>query len=267
MKYVTPSIAETAFNCPRCGALAKQFWYRVLMDAKTQDAPLPHLITKSEIPHYADGYTAKSPEDEAAHKGFVKWLYRMAAGDIFSEEKNGYESVKVDLFNAHVSKCFNCDGVAFWISDRLIYPQTGISIPANPDMSEDIRKDYEEASLILEQSPRGAAALLRLAIQKLCKELGQPGENINKDIKALVASGLDTRVQQALDVVRVIGNSAVHPGQIDLRDNKDTATMLFKLINLIVERTISEPKHVREVYEALPLSALEAIKNRDGKQE
>lgn len=237
------------------------------MDAKRQDSPLPHLITESAIPDYADGYSPKNAEDEAAHKGFVKWLHRMAGGDIFCVEKNSYESVKVDLFNAHVSECFNCKGVAFWIFDRLVYPKAGANLPANYDMPEDIRKDYEEASLILEQSPRGAAALLRLAIQKLCKELGQPGENINQDIKALVASGLDTRVQQALDVVRVIGNSAVHPGQIDLRDNKDTATMLFKLINLIVEKTISEPKHVREVYEALPSSALEAIKKRDGKDE
>lgn len=237
------------------------------MDARTQESLVPRVVTESEIPEYADSYTPKSAEEEEAHKGFVEWLVRMAEGDIFYEEKDKYESIKVDLFNAHVSRCFNCDGIAFWIFDRLVYPQNGTAIPANPDMPTDIRKDFEEASLILELSPRGAAALLRLAIQKLCKELGQPGEHINQDIKALVALGLDTRVQQALDVVRVIGNSAVHPGQIDLRDNKDTATTLFKLINLIVEKTISEPKHVREVYEALPLSALEAIKKRDGKAE
>jgi hypothetical protein len=136
--------------------------------------------------------------------------------------------------------------------------------PANPDLPEDVRRDYDEASTILDLSPRGAAALIRLGIQKLCKELGQPGKNINADIKALVAGGLDPRVQRALDAVRVIGNNAVHPGQIDLRDDRATAESLFRLMNLIAEKMISEPKHVDEVYAALPEDARAAIEKRDG---
>jgi hypothetical protein len=58
-------------------------------------------------------------------------------------------------------------------------------------------------------------------------------------------NGLDGRIQKALDVVRVIGNKAVHPGQIDLRDDKATASKFFALVNLIVEATITSPKHVQ----------------------
>jgi inactivated superfamily I helicase len=104
-----------------------------------------------------------------------------------------------------------------------------------------------------------------LAIQKLCKHLGQSGANINDDIKALVTNGLDVRVQRALDAVRVIGNEAVHPGQLDLRDDRSTAESLFRLLNLIVEKTISEPKHVDEVYALIPQSKRDAIAKRDGK--
>ncbi len=50
------------------------------------------------------------------------------------------------------------------------------------EVNEDIRRDYDEAAKVLALSPRGAAALLRLAIRKLCKELGEPGKNINEDI-------------------------------------------------------------------------------------
>ena len=107
---------------------------------------------------------------------------------------------------------------------------------------------------------------MRLAIQKLCKELGRPGKDINKDIKALVENGLNPLVQKALDAVRVIGNNAVHPGQIDLRDDRATAESLFGLINLITEKMISEPKRVNEVYASLPEGALKAIENRDGKK-
>ncbi len=119
-------------------------------------------------------------------------------------------------------------------------------------MPQDIRRDYDEAGSILNLSLRGAAALLRLAIQKLCKELGQPGENINADIAALVANGLHPMLQKALDTVRVVGNDAVHPGQIDLRDDRATAESLFRLVNMIVEKTISEPKHVEALYALLP---------------
>ncbi|VVO62801.1 hypothetical protein [Pseudomonas fluorescens] len=81
------------------------------------------------------------------------------------------------------------------------------ALSANPDMPDDIRRDYEKASAILELSPR----------QKLRKDLGQPGEHINMDISALVAGGLYARLQQALDAVRVKGSNAVHPGQFEIR--------------------------------------------------
>ncbi|RWM82678.1 MAG: DUF4145 domain-containing protein [Mesorhizobium sp.] len=147
-----------------------------------------------------------------------------------------------------------------------MYPQRGEAPPANPDLPEEIRRDYEEASTILDLSPRGAAALVRLCIQKLCKELGQPGKNINDDIAALVKAGLDSRIQKALDAVRVIGNNAVHPGSIDLRDDRATAESLFRLLNLLAEKMISEPKHVDEVYAMLPDAAKAAIETRDKNQ-
>ena len=146
----------------------------------------------------------------------------------------------------------------------MVWPQRGEGPDPNADLPDEVRTDYDEASTILDLSPRGAAALLRLCIQKLCKHLGEKGENINDDIKALVKKGVDVRVQRSLDVVRVIGNNAVHPGQIDLSDNRATAEMLFRLVNLIADKTITEPKHVEEVYGNLPEGARKAIEKRDG---
>ena len=180
-------------------------------------------------------------------------------------EENGRYSYH-DLYNTFVARCFNCKDISIWIYDKLVYPRRGEAPPANPDLPDEIRRDYDEASSILDLSPRGAAALIRLCIQKLCKELGQSGNNINADIKGLVEGGLDRRVQKALDAVRVIGNNAVHPGQIDLRDDRAIAESLFRLLNLVAEKMISEPKHVDEVYAALPEEALKAIGNRDAKK-
>ena len=170
------------------------------------------------------------------------------------------------LYNTFVSRCFNCNAISIWIYDRLAYPQRGEAAPINPDLPSEIRQDYDEASSILDLSPRGAAALIRLAIQKLCKELGKSGKDLNADIGALVADGLDVRIQKALDVVRVIGNNAVHPGQIDLRDDRATAETLFGLLNLIAEKMISEPRHINQIYADLPKEALGAIEKRDARK-
>ena len=129
-------------------------------------------------------------------------------------------------------------------------------------MPETVRADYEEAATIYIRSPRGAAALLRLAIQKLMVHLGQSGKNINDDIASLVSKGLPIQIQQALDVVRVTGNNAVHPGQIDVNDH-EVIEQLFPLINVIVDYQISLPARIQEMYDALPVGTRGAIQKRD----
>jgi hypothetical protein len=134
-------------------------------------------------------------------------------------------------------------------------------------MIDEIQDDYNEARLVANASPRSAAALLRLALQKLCKQLGEPGKNINDDIASLVKKGLRSDIQKALDIVRVTGNESVHPGQISMRDNKEVATNLFSLINLIASVMISEPKKIDHLYKTLlPESKRDAIEKRDGQE-
>ncbi|WP_207899548.1 DUF4145 domain-containing protein [Rhodovulum adriaticum] len=224
MKYVPPSLDLNAFNCPYCRAFAHQDWFAGGARHFARNLPLGDIFKNAALTQRNDPALFNTESSQSC----------------------------LALSSVMFSKCASCHKVTVWVHDRIVFPQTGEAPAANPDMPDDIRRDYDEASTILDQSPRGAAALIRLAIQKLCKELGQPGKNINDDIGALVRGGLDPRVQQALDAVRVIGNSAVHPGQIDLRDDRATAETLFKLLNLIVDKTISEPKHVAEVYASLP---------------
>ncbi len=144
----------------------------------------------------------------------------------------------------------------------MYFPDTGTAPPPNLEMPESIKGLYAEAAGIQSKSPRGAAALLRLAIQHLCIELGEKGKNIDDDIAELVKKGLPVIVQQSLDVVRVTGNHAVHPGQIDTDDPK-VVIQLFDLLNVIVEYMIALPKKVSGIYTGLPAKALEAIKKRD----
>lgn len=150
-----------------------------------------------------------------------------------------------------------------WIDDEYIYPEI-VAEEANPDMPESVKKLYEEAGLIYNKSPRAACALLRLAVENLCHELGKDDRDINKNIAALVKDGLSPEIQKALDIVRVVGNKAVHPGQIAIDvDNVSTAKMLMRLLNMIVQRMITESRELGELYNTLPEHNREAIERRD----
>jgi len=203
--YTIPYYKGDAFNCPHCGAYAKQEW---------------------------------------------------------SDHWNG-DNVHISGLNT--TQCYNCKSYSIWWSTKLIYPEITSISPASIDLPTDVREDYEEAAQIAQKSPRSAAALLRLAMQKLCVHLGGTGNNLNKDIAELVKNGLPVKVQQMLDTVRVIGNHSVHAGEINLNDNPQTAETLFRLVNKIAKEMISDPKELEAIYSGLPETDIEQINKRDSK--
>ena len=104
----------------------------------------------------------------------------------------------------NVAICQNCDKAIIWIDNQYVYPEIAATEP-NADMPNSVKLLYDEAALIYNKSPRAACALLRLAVERLCNELGETGA-IDKMIGSLVQKGLPTIVQKALDAVRVIVN-------------------------------------------------------------
>lgn len=163
-----------------------------------------------------------------------------------------------------VTKCGCCEQVALWIGNGLIVPERTTAPPPNNDLGDDIKRDYSEAATVYSKSPRAAAALLRLALQKLCVQLGESGENINCDIGSLVTKGLNPLVQKSLDALRITGNNAVHPGEINLDEEPHRVAKLFELINFIVQKMITEPRELEAFYAELPSGAIDAVKKRDG---
>ena len=161
------------------------------------------------------------------------------------------------------AKCWHCGNFTVWLYRDLIYPNRGGFEPPNADLPDEVKADYLEAAEIASRSPRGAAALLRLCVQKLCIQFGKPGKNINDDIAALVKDGLTPMIQRALDIVRINGNNAVHPGEIDLSDDLGRVANLAKLVNLIAEYQISAPNRVNEMFDSLPDAQKDQITKRD----
>src|SRR3989344_126769 len=201
--YVAAYSSGKAFNCPHCGAYAKQDW---------------------------------------------------------SEH---WDSNQNDVDGLTTSKCSQCNQYAIWRYSTLLYPESSTVEQPNSDLPFEVRQDYEEAAQIVRKSPRAAAALLRLAVQKLCVHLGGSGDKLNDDIAALVKKDLPVKVQQMLDTVRVIGNHSVHAGVIDLNDNPQTAETLFRLVNKIAKEMITDPKELDAIYSGLPEKDREQIAKRD----
>ncbi len=174
--------------------------------------------------------------------------------------------------NVWMCQCTHCRNESLWLAasrstdikvGTLCHPNQLPVPPAHECLPDDCATDFEEAREICSLSPRGAAALLRLCLQKLLVHLGGKGEHIDTDIKALVALGLDVHVQQALDVIRVTGNNAVHPLEMNLEDDEDSVLVLFEMINFIVEERISRPQKTQDRFSNLPEKARIAIKKRD----
>lgn len=160
--------------------------------------------------------------------------------------------------------CEHCQKISYWYDKRMIVPSEAPVPPAHVDMPQECVVDYDEARSIVAISPRAASALIRLALQKLMITLGEKGKNINDDIGSLVEKGLPVQVQQALDFCRVVGNNAVHPGEIEINDTPEIAHNLFNMMNFIIEDRISRPKHIQSLYAQLPEGAREAVEKRDG---
>lgn len=199
-----------------------------------------------------------------------RWSHIYASGDSHSGQYNASNIRGRTLYNGQLAKewtlsiCEHCSSMIIWFDGQIIYPKKIPVEQPNSDLDVEIQEDYLEAANILSDSPRAAAAILRLALQKLCKQLGEKGENINDDIKTLVIRGLNPAIQKSLDALRITGNNAVHPGELNLTEDRERVIKLFGLINFIAEKMITELKEIDSFYEGLPEGAKQAVEKRDG---
>lgn len=261
-KEVTPSLGLDSYSCPHCRAFAHQSWHRVFV-SPFEKGKKPDLID----PEVQKKVRLEKIEDDTIRETVEAFTKRIEKNILTYRTGKYNYSCPAEMVNMSLARCYACDAFSVWVNGTLQYPASEISFVPSADMPSDVKSDFEEAAIIFQKSPRGAAALLRLAIERLMPHLDQKGKDLNEDIGKLVQNGLDPVVQKALDVVRVIGNNAVHPGQIDLNDDQDVAAKLFSLVNIIVTMMITTRKKIDEMFEGLPPSAKAAIERRDAPKE
>ncbi len=196
-------------------------------------------------------------------KQFAKQRWGQA-GDTFLKNGNTfYTSFHVHTENIFFSQCDACEKKMIWKDSEPIWPRASLAPEAHVDFPAELVDDFEEARQVYNDSPRASAALLRLCLQKLCKILGAVGKNTNDDIQFLHDEfGLGRRVMDSMDILRIVGNNAVHPGEINLQDDREISFGLFSILNFIVEKAISEPAQIESIYKKLPEGARMAIETR-----
>jgi len=180
--------------------------------------------------------------------------------------KTSFQSGSIRHPNFNIGNCRRCKNVTIWDDKgNMIYPLTGNAPMPNPDMTDEIKIDYNEARDIVSRSPRSTCVLLRLCIEKICNEKGAKGKDLNEKIGKLVEQGLNAEITKALDSVRVIGGQAVHPLEMDLRDDTTTATALFKIVNYISDWAHTRKKVIDNIFDNIPDEKKKAIEKRDSK--
>ncbi len=124
----------------------------------------------------------------------------------------------------------------------LVHPRSSQRPKPSQHVPRDLAKDFQEACLVLDDSPKASAALSRRCLQSLIREHANiVKRNLAQEIDALIESNtLPPYLLEQIDGVRNIGNLAAHPtrsevtGQIlDVEDGEaewllDTLEALFQ---------------------------------------
>lgn len=265
MMHLRPAFQSIRFSCPHCGALAHQYWYE-LRGSKLDKDEAPRRYTSEGLDEFLKEYHESGESAGGEIPAFFTEARRSVEGPVFFQNERG-DPYSYFLFNLEASQCDSCQDVAIWMQDRMVYPSSGPAGIASSDTPASVKSLYEEASAVFTTSARASAALLRLALQVLLKELGEEGENINDDINRLFENGLSANLTRVMHSVRIIGNESVHPGEISVDDDPDIAEALFGLIDQIIDQLITQPRLREELWEKLPENKRKPVEERLNKAE
>ena len=152
------------------------------------------------------------------------------------EEKRGI--YLIHWFKCSNKSCLKVCITAINMSDKSqtdILPK--VTIKHFPDyIPQQIRNDYEEASTIIDDSPKAAATLFRRCLQGMIRDFWKIKEkNLYSEISALQGK-VPTAQWKALDGLRQIGNIGAH---------------MEKDVNVIVDIDAGEAKTLQKFIELL----------------
>lgn len=134
--------------------------------------------------------------------------------DKVNAEFSGRTVPKGNIDEFAFSKCVHCNCVSMWDRKKrsMVFPKANVRIFELTEIPKDLAEDYEEACLVIGDSPKASAALSRRCLQSILREQGFADKSLFNEIqKAIDSKQLPSHIAESLDALRNIGNFAAHP--------------------------------------------------------
>lgn len=242
LAFKKPEYNSKSFTCPHCGVYAQMSFYDY-DEAKRQIGFLETLIFTMLK------NSPKPLNDYQESDCFACSFKKESIASYIQQLKVYLEST----FKVSICKCECCEDVSIWRDEKLVYPLTALVDKPSKYLSCEIAEIYNEAASVAILSPCSAAALLRLALQKLFVEHGFFKNSINESIMTLHKQAkINDELKDILDNIRFSGNNAVHVGLITLeKEDEKNILYCFKAFNRICEILLEEPIKDKELNKKL----------------
>jgi len=229
---------KAAFNCPNCGAFAKQTWFELSLQVPNTGQ---YLSTNDRIDR-ADRSLRGLPEPISS------WAQ---------------------------AECAACHRFSTWRRSTLIYPRSNTLPLAHADMPEDVVDLYNEARDVAAVSKRAGAAMARATLEKLLRVLLENDKDQLIDLIDQVEPLVDMSTADLLMYVRHVGNSALHvkdapdAALVLVLDDGTEAAMnaLFETVNRLVEQLISRPAQTALLTNSVPVTVKAKVEQLRAKRQ
>jgi hypothetical protein len=107
---------------------------------------------------------------------------------------------------------FLSNGNASGQVEFLVLPRAATRPKAPPVVPSELAEDFNEACLVIDDSPKASAALSRRCLQGILRAQGYTHKDLAPAIDALLGSNrLPTELAESVDAIRNVGNFAAHP--------------------------------------------------------
>src|ERR1700730_15976123 len=225
--YIEPQLGAESFSCPHCNTVAHQDWYSLFL--KSENAAEVRVLTPEAVKALRQGDAQRDNIKE-----IDQFVERLKKNALTYEYQKHPHPLKVKMANLHISNCHSCNGFSLWVGGLLVFPTR---IDKTPELVE---QDLEEAAAILNKFPRGAAALMRVCIQRLVPLLEENGKELNQRVSSLVRKGLEMEMQQAKEVLQVLRSDPVQLSKLESHADKETVLRFLDSLKEVLERRMSQ---------------------------
>lgn len=149
------------------------------------------------------------------HPGFAfDWLRQSAFFGVENGRNTawGVESMQCPACKMAIVKLCKHDEWKNRTDETLVYPRGATKPFALSEVPSSLAEDFNEACMVLQDSPKASAALSRRCLQQLLKLQGFAQHDLAKAIDAALATkSIPGVLSRNLDAIRNIGNFAAHP--------------------------------------------------------